>query len=125
MAVKRDYIDFHAVAERHEVIHARLQNWARSLYSPPGQKTAAGFDGYQSPAQVRAEIEASVPVDQQDARKIARGVTELPERHRKAVQWSYVLRSSVSAGRRYVVATELELERLIVDSRDMLRNLKI
>ena len=120
--MQRDYIDFHAVALRHETIHARLQNWARSLYSPPSQKTAAGFDGYQSPASVRAEQEASIPVDQADARKIARGVGDLPEKHRKAVQWSYVLRSSVAAGKRYVVATEAELERYVVDSRDMLRN---
>lgn len=121
----REYVDFHAVATRHEAIHGRLQNWARSLYSPPGHKTAAGFDGYQSPAQVRAEQEASIPVDQQDARKIARGVGDLPEKHRKAVQWSYVKRGSVASGKRYVVATERELEQLVVDSRDILCNRRI
>ena len=118
----REYIDFHAVAQRHEAIHARLQNWARTLYSPAGQDVAAGFSGYQSPASVRAEREASIPADQVDARKIAKGVADLPEKHRKAVQWSYVMRKSVMWGRRYVVATEAELDRLVVDSRDMLRN---
>lgn len=121
----KHYIDFHAVAERHEAIHARLQNWARSVCAYPLPKTAAGFDGYQSPAQVRAEQQASIPVDRFDASKIARGVADLPERHRKAVQWSYVMRKSVGWGRRYVVATEAELERLVVDSRDMLHNRKI
>ena len=120
--MQRDYIDFHAVAERHEAIHARLQNWARSLYSRPGQKTAPGFDGYQSPPNVRREVEASMPVDQADARKIAQGVAALPEKHRKAVQWSYVLKSSVAAGRRYIGVTAEELDRLVVDARDMLKN---
>lgn len=46
----------------------------------------------------------------------------LPEKHRKAVQWSYVLRSSVLAGRKYLGVTAQELDRLVVDARDMLCN---
>jgi hypothetical protein len=118
----REYIDFHAVAPRHEEIHGRLQNWARSLYSSPASKTAPGFHGYQSPPSVRREREAGIRVDQADARKIGKGVAMLPEKHRKAVQWSYVLRSSVLAGRKYLGVTAQELDRLVVDARDMLCN---
>ena len=85
-------------------------------------KTAAGFDGYQSPAQVRAEREAGIPVDRADAAKVAKGVAALPEKHRKAVQWCYVMRSSIGSGRRYVVATSADLARLVVDARSMLVN---
>lgn len=120
--MKRDYIDFHEVSEAHGVIHARLQNWARSLFSKVGNTAGPMFRGYQSPASVKREMETPNPVDQGDARKIAAAVYQLPDKQRKATHWSYVQKSSPTAGRRYVGCTFEELQRYVVEARQMMVN---
>ena len=118
----REYVDFHEVSEAHGPIHARLQNWARSLHSKAGRSAAPMFRGYQSPAVARWDQQAAMPVDQGDARRIGVAVSGLPEPHRKALHWSYVLQSSPTAGRRYVGCTAEQLQRYVVDGRQMLVN---
>lgn len=121
--MKRDYIiDFHEVPERQQGMHERLENWARTLNSPPGNHAGPVFRLYQSTEKFTRHENVRVPANAQDARKIAAGVALLPERHRKATQWHYVMRTSVMAGRRYLACTGAELAALVVDSRDMLRN---
>ena len=121
--MQRDnYIDFHAVAERHEAIHARLQNWARSIHGWPLPKTAPGFDSYQSPPGVRRDTDVHVPVKKAEAQETGQWVVALPEPQRKAVQWSYVVKSSVRAGCRYTgVKTAAALHGLIIAALDVLR----
>ena len=119
--MRRD-IDFHYVPERQLPVHDALLNWARSTHGRPKQQVSASCSGYQSPALVRGEMDAPIPVDHAAARRVNRMVVALPLRHCKAVQWHYVLQSSVSAGRRYVVCTAEELAALVVDARDMLKS---
>lgn len=120
--MRRDAIDFHEVPERQLKIHDALLNWARSMHGRAKQAVSASCSGYQSPPSVRREQEASVPVDHVSARRMNRAVVGLPLKHCKSLQWHYVQRTSVGAGRRYVVCTAEELANLVIDGRDMLRN---
>ena len=120
--MKRDYVDFHEVSAAHEVIHARLQNWAASVQGRHRNSVAPMFRDYRSPARARDQIEAKCPIDYGDARRIGAAVTMLPTRNRMAIQWSYVLRSSPTAGRKYVGCTTDELQQYVIDARQMLVN---
>ena len=120
--MRRDYVDFHDIPERQLDMHARLENWARTLNSGPSNHAGPIFRLYQSSERFTRHESVRVPANAGDARKIAAAVALLPERQRKAVQWAYVMRSSVMAGRRYLACTAAELAALVVDARDMLVN---
>lgn len=86
-------IDFHRVEEKHAEIHKRLQNWAQWCNGSSGPADVSPmFRLYRSPARARG-AEASwsgIAVDGPDASRIARYVAQLPEPHRKALNWSYL-----------------------------------
>jgi hypothetical protein len=120
--VRRDFIDFHEVPERQLFVHGALLDWARSTHGRRKPAVSASCSGYQSPASVRGELAAPIPIDHNQARRVNSMVIALPMKHCKAVQWHYVLQSSPTAGRRYVVCTAQELAQYVIDARDMLRN---
>ena len=122
--MRRDIIDFHEVAERHEGIHARLLNWARWCHDVPmSRQTAvcAMFRDYRS-TDVWATAEVITPVDKLDAAKIAKAVTALPEKHRGATQWHYVKPVGPGKAARELAVSLTDLAQLVIDARTMLIN---
>lgn len=126
MAVRTEP-DFHAVEQKHNEIHARLQNWARWCNgSEGGGSCSPMFRLYQAPARARSAEHtwSSVSVDGMDAQRIAKAVALLPEPHRRALHWSYIKpinprRAAAEQG------TSLDgLQLLVRDGRQMLVNRK-
>lgn len=122
----RPAIDFHAVPAHQQAMHERLINWARWA-------NGKGSDGRAMPGvspmfrQYRStdvwEAPAILaPVDGQDAVKIAKAVTGLPEMNRHAVSWFYVRPVNPSRAARALGLTLTLLAEAVIDARTMLRN---
>ncbi len=122
--MKRDAIDFHAIPERQAKMHERLENWARSQFGGFGASASPMFRLYKSDEVWYAPM-ATVPVDHQDAAKIARGVHALPEPHMRALDWHYVNTCSPLKIRRTLACTAEALARYVIDGRDMLINRRV
>jgi DNA-directed RNA polymerase specialized sigma24 family protein len=119
--MKRDsFIDFFYVAPSQADIHKRLENWARSCYSGEGGSASPMFRLYRTPDHWEREV--SIPVDQKDAIKVAKGVAALPESHRMAIHWNYLQGGSPTKARQRIGCTLEGLMRLISDGRQMLQN---
>jgi DNA-directed RNA polymerase specialized sigma24 family protein len=118
--MKRDrFIDFFAVAPHHAEIHRRLENWAQSCFSGGGSSASPMFRLYRPD---NYERHSTMPVDQRDAGKIAKGVAALPEPHRNALSWNYIEGGSPTKARRKIGVTVEGLMLLIHDGRSMLIN---
>jgi hypothetical protein len=122
--MRRDAIDFHAVEEKHGLIHSRLENWARWCNGVGHAAASPMFRLYRSSDARNADRIAfgGAPVDKMDAAKIAKAVTALPEQHRAAINWSYVKpvnpRRAASS-----IGTSIEgLHNLVRNGRQMLIN---
>lgn len=122
--MKRDAVDFHLIPQRQEVMHLRLENWARSQFGGPGASASPMFRLYKSDEVWHAPM-ASIPVDLQDAAKIAKGVRALPEPHMRALDWHYVNTCSPLKIRRAMGWTAEALAMYVIDGRDMLINRRI
>jgi DNA-directed RNA polymerase specialized sigma24 family protein len=90
----RPYVDFAAVPVSQWKMHDRLENWARWARGSQRQNGTAGspmFDLYRSSEAKRTYgEETSVPIDKMDAQAVAKGVSALPDKHRRAIQWHYL-----------------------------------
>jgi DNA-directed RNA polymerase specialized sigma24 family protein len=115
-----DFVDFFAVEAHQTAIHKRLENWAQWCFSRGGSSASPMFRLYQTPDHWSREV--GIPVDYQDAAKIAKGVAMLPQMHREALQWNYVTGGSPSKARRQLGVTSDGLMKLIRDGRQMLLN---
>jgi hypothetical protein len=123
--MRRDSIDFHAVPTAHERIHVRLEDWAHWLKNTPGApQSSPMFKDYRSSDQWEAR-EPSKCVSVLDCQKIERGVSMLPEKHAKAIRWSYVFKFKPIKARAWIGCTYEELVELVDDGRQMLINRKI
>lgn len=120
--MRRDAIDFHEVSQAHEAIHARLQNWARWCNGRAGSNVSPMFRGYRNREAGDAPPMSFMPVDKLDAAKIAKAVIALPEKHRAAVNWSYVKPVAPMRAARSLAVSLEDLARLVVDGRQMLLN---
>jgi hypothetical protein len=124
MATRQTDIDFHAVDERHHAIHARLLNWGRWCNGSGAPSSSPMFRLYRAPARSRGAEHtwSSNPVDGMDASRIAKYVTQLPEKHRKAIQWCYVKPINPRRAAAEIGATLEGLSLLLRDARSMLVN---
>lgn len=120
MAVKAT-VDFHAVSPEHFAIHERLQNWARWCHSTGGRAVAPMFRLYRS-TEAWGSVEPSATVDTLDAQAVQKAVSHLPEKHRKAVAWCYVIRTSPRKCTRDLGVSMHGLAELIWQGRVMLVN---
>lgn len=116
----RGAVDFHAVESAHFAIHERLLNWARWCYSNGGRTVAPMFRLYRTPEHWGSE--PSLSVDSLDAQAIQKAVSHLPEKHRKALGWCYVIRSSPRRATRELAVTMEGLAELVREGRCMLVN---
>jgi len=118
----RDYIDFHAVEPHQLAMHDRLLNWARYVrvrrvmwQAPIWRLGRSGSRQWHSP-------EPREEVDILDGHALEKAVGALPEKHREAIRWSYVWRTTPAHARRALGVTSDTLCRLVTDGRAMLIN---
>ena len=124
MRVQDTIVDYNHVQDRHQAIHARLENWRRwVIVRPHGWQVAPMFRMYQSKArQWEASPRIGTPVDTLDAVLVEKAIYALPEKHREAVRWWYVyLRDPVAMARNLGVSKQ-GLADLVDAGRTMLQN---
>lgn len=117
----RQPVDFHAVEPAHFAIHERLVNWARWCHGNGGRTCQPMFRLYRAPEHWGLQ-EVGVTIDTLDATAMQKGVSGLPEGHRKAVSWCYVLRNNPRKAAQGLAVSMEGLALLIRDGRVMLIN---
>lgn len=117
-------IDFHAVEDKHAEIHRRLENWAKWCRGSWVPSISPMFQMYRSPARARgAEATWSrSAVDSMDAARLARYVAKLPDKHRRAINWSYVRPVNPRRAAQEIGVTLEDLLSLVRNARQMLVN---
>ncbi len=119
----KETVDYCYVALEHEIIHARLENWARWVtVRHHGWATAPMFRMYQSKARQWHAPVIQTPVDTLDAVLVEKAVAALPEKHRAAVRWSYVHAGNPVAMARSLGVSKQGLADLVDAGRTMLQN---
>jgi DNA-directed RNA polymerase specialized sigma24 family protein len=125
----RTYVDFAAVPPSQWPMHDRLENWARWCRGSPARDTARGspmFALYRSTDAKRAYgDDTAVPIDKLDAQRVAKGVAVLPDKHRRALNWSYLHPFSPGAMARELGVGLEGLAHLVRDGRQMLVNREV
>jgi DNA-directed RNA polymerase specialized sigma24 family protein len=122
--MKRDsFVDFFQVPTHQQGMHKRLENWARAQFSGGGSSASPMFRLYRTPDHWQRQ--PGIPVDHHDAAKIAKGVADLPEKHRHALQWNYVYGGSPMKARKEIGCTMEGLMSYINDGRQILMNRKV
>lgn len=120
----KETVDYCYVALEHEIIHARLENWARWVtVRHHGWATAPMFRMYQSKARQWHAPVIQTPVDTLDAVLVEKAVAALPEKHRAAVRWSYVHAGNPVAMARTLGVSKQGLADLVDAGRTMLQNI--
>lgn len=120
--MKTDYIDFHAVRDEHLEIHRRLLNWARWVTPRTPSWVSPMFRMYRSHAWQWHTPEHRETCDMLDAQRIEKEVSGLPQKHREAVRWAYVICCPPIKAQRALGLTKDGLFRHIQDGRTMLKN---
>lgn len=85
-------IDFHQVKPEHQAIHERLENWARWARGAHSANVHPMFRQYRH-AYWEPAPQANCN-DTNDALEVQKIMKDLPEPHRIAVQWCYILKSN-------------------------------
>jgi len=119
-----EIVDYNRVQDRHQAIHARLENWRRwVIVRPHGWQVAPMFRMYQSKSrQWEASPHIGTPVDAIDAALMEKAVYALPEKHREAVRRWYVYRRNPAAMARSLGVSKQGLADLVEAGRTMLQN---
>jgi DNA-directed RNA polymerase specialized sigma24 family protein len=121
--MQRDAIDFHLVADAHLGIHARLENWARWVrVRPHGWQVAPMFKQYRSNWRQWHEPILRASINVPEAVEMEKAVSLLPEKHREAIRWCYVLAGSPGLIARSLGVSKQGLSDLIHAGRLMLIN---
>jgi hypothetical protein len=126
--MKRDSIDFHEVAAKHEEIHARLVAWAAWVKPTGRQECSPMFRSVKSgdqwePAQPRRTHEI------QKCRNIERGIQVIATGDRpkmaRALRWSYITKRSPVMACRSIGCTLVELAELVDAGRQELIDIRV
>ena len=118
-----DYVDFCYVPQHQEAMHARLGNWARWVrIRPHGWQTHPMWRKSLTSRQWDVEPHISTATDLLDALLIERTVSKLPEKHRDALRWFYVLRADPAGTARRLEVSRAGLMELVCDGRAMVAN---
>jgi DNA-directed RNA polymerase specialized sigma24 family protein len=116
----RNIIDFNHVPPEQSAIHERLVNWERWQRGGNAGNVHPMFRQYR-PAGY-AEASAPSTVNALDAVEVQKVMKDIPERHRIAVQWFYILRTSPTKVCQAVGCSKEGLAVLIEDGRTMIKN---
>ena len=115
--------DLHYIPARHDAINQRLEHWAKWVaVRPQLWRSQPMFRLYKPPPQWEAR-ELKVEINTLEAHEMEKLVSQLPEKHRNAIRWSYVY-SYIHHGAimRKLGVTLDGLGLLISQGRDMLKN---
>lgn len=124
MLMRVSEIDFHAVDAHHVEIHRRLENWARWCHGARIPKRSPMFELCRSTARARGDygVGTAVPINREDAARIARAVIALPGPHRAALNWNYVKPVAPRRAAANLGTTLAGLALFVRDGRQMLIN---
>jgi hypothetical protein len=128
--VTRTPVDFASVPPSQWAMHDRLLNWAKWARGSARFDRMPGspmFNLYRS-SNARREYgvtETSVPIDHKDATRIQVGVTALPDKHRRAIHWSYLHPKKASDMARELGLSLEGMAQIIKDARQFLINRKV
>jgi DNA-directed RNA polymerase specialized sigma24 family protein len=120
---REEHVDYFLVRDEHLAIHALLEQWARWVrVRPHGWQTAPMFRQYRSKAWQWHERVIPAPVNTLEALEVERAVASLPEKHRAAVRWLYVIGGGPSRIARDLAVSKSGLMELVNAGRQMLVN---
>jgi len=123
MRVQETTVDYNYVPERHQVIHERLENWARWLRPRlSGWHTHPMWRNSRTSRQWEVSPDISAPVNALDALAIERTVAQMPVKHRDALRWYYVRQGSPVEMARQLGLSKQGLADLVDAGRTMLQN---
>lgn len=116
--------DYNYVPERHQAIHARLENWARYVsVRRIAWPTQPMFRQARTPRSWDIDPHIPVPVNTLDGHVIEKAVAGLPPKRRTLIRWLYVFPwVPETAIRREVGMIRAFACEEINNARDMLRN---
>src|SRR4051794_9226888 len=119
----RDAVDFYEIRPAHVEIHARLMNWARwARGGRGGGAMLPMFQNYRAEGYHELAV-AGTPIDTLDAVALQKLFVGVPEKHRWALQWSYVSPFIHPAKVCRVLAiSRAGLGELVHDGRAMIKN---
>lgn len=118
-----EMVDYCYVSLEHELIHARLTNWARWVkVRPHGWFTHPMWRKSLTSRQWDIEPHISTALDVLDALLIERTVSKLPEKHRDACRWFYVRKADPAGMARKLGVSRAGLLELVVTARTMVSN---
>ena len=116
-------VDYCYVSLEHELIHARLLNWARWLRPRlSGWHTHPMWKNSRTPRHWEASPYIGTPVNTLDAAVLEKAVYALPEKHREAIRWWYVYRRDPVGMARLLGVSKQGLADLVNAGRTMLQN---
>jgi len=116
-------VDYCYVSLEHELIHARLVNWARWLRPRlSGWHTHPMWRNSRTSRQWEVSPDISAPVNALDALAIERTVAQMPVKHRDALRWYYVRQGSPVAMARQLGLSKQGLADIVLSARAMLIN---
>lgn len=120
---REDFVDYFHVEPSQLEIHDELCNWARWVrVRPVGWQVSPMFRQYRSHAwqwhAAPVRVEANIP----SAVAMEKAVSLLPDKHRTAIRWSYVLQGHPARMARELAVSKQGLAELVVVARTMLRN---
>ena len=114
-------VDFHAVPEHQEQIHADLLNWAIYCHGGKSPEVSVMFRDYRAPKGLTYHPPNPKPnCDWAKAMRTNTLVTRLPTAHRLAVQWYYVQKDSPAKAKKRCATSYEGLAMLVIEARDMM-----
>jgi hypothetical protein len=116
------HVDFFDVPYGQTQIDERLVNWARWCKPQHTSYVLPMFRHYK-PYKYPESAGGGVPIDSKDALVIQKTMHKLPERHRLALGWCYVIRSNPARAAHDMGTSKEGLKKLIEDARVMVINL--
>ena len=120
---REDHIDYFLVPDGQLAIHEALSNWARWVrVRPHGWQVSPMFRQYRSHNWQWERPTVPDPVNIPEAVDMEKAVSLLPEKHRMAVRWSYVMQGHPARMARELGVSKQGLLDLVNAGRLMLRN---
>lgn len=129
----REYVDFAHVPPSQWAMHDRLENWARwcrGSERQAGDAASPMFALYRSTDAKTKERLAygaptEVPIDKMDAQAVQKGINALPDKHRRALHWSYLRPRNPTAQARELGLSLGGLADMVLAARQMLVNRRV
>lgn len=118
------YVDFNHVDQKHAEIHKRLENWARWCVTNTRGFVSPIFRLYRA-TEVWDHEQGQLlppPIDPMDAQRMEKAVSKLPEKHRDAIRWCYIVRAQPVRMCRALGVSKAGLVDMIHEGRTMLVN---